>query len=95
MLPENEDDAAEVMVANVLPSKSEGTVGLGPTSIRLLPEPDNVMTETDSVAVPISVLAAVSSPLLWAAARPASHNSERVVPFMMATGMIVFFESYV
>jgi hypothetical protein len=64
MLPENEDDATEVMVANVLPSKSEGTVGLGPTSIRLRPEPDNVMTETDSVAVPISVPALVSSPLL-------------------------------
>lgn len=67
--------AADVMVANVLPSKSEGTVGLGAMSspVRLRCEPDSVMTDTDE--------------LLWPAARPASHTSERKAPFMIAAGV--------
>jgi hypothetical protein len=65
----------DVMVANVLPSKSEGTVGLGAMSspVRLRWEPESVMTDTDE--------------LLWPAARPASHASERRAPFMIATGV--------
>lgn len=72
----DEAETGEVTVAKVLPSKSEGTVGLGARSspVRLRWEPDNVTTDGDGE-------------LLWAAARPASHSSETTAPFMIATGV--------
>lgn len=75
VLLEPERTGEEVMVANVLPSKSEGTVGLGARSspVRLRCDPDSVITDTDE--------------LLWPAARAASHASERRAPFMIATGV--------
>jgi hypothetical protein len=80
VLPDAPDDADEVIVANVLPSKSEGTVGLGAASspVRLRCDPDKVMTD-----------GVTEAELLWAAVRPASHTTESIAPFMIATGVIV------
>lgn len=73
--PDEAEEAGDVIVAKVLPSKSEGTVGLGAASspVRLRWDPDSVITDTDE--------------LLWPAARPASHTSERRAPFMIVTGV--------
>lgn len=75
-LPVMLDDAFNVIVANVLPSKSEGTVGMGPKSprVRVLAEPLNVTTTGDG------------EELLWAAAKHVSHNDESIVPFILAGG---------
>ena len=80
MLPDGPEDAGEVMVANVLPSKSEGTVGLGAASspVRLRCDPDKVMTD-----------GVTEAELLWATVRPASHTTESIAPFMIATGVVV------
>jgi len=79
VLPDAPDDAADVTVAKVLPSKSEGTVGFGAASspVRLRCDPDKVMTEGETEAE-----------LLWAAVRPASHTMESIAPFMIAAGVI-------
>jgi hypothetical protein len=46
LLPEDADAGREVIVANVLPSKSEGTVGLGAASSPLkLADPVRVTTD--------------------------------------------------
>jgi hypothetical protein len=46
LLPEDADIGREVMVANVLPSKSEGTVGFGAASSPLkLADPERVTTD--------------------------------------------------
>jgi len=75
------------MVAKVLPSKSDGTVGLGPRSspVKLRSDPVSVMTDADADADAESE--DEESELLWPAVRPASHTSERIAPFMIVTGV--------
>ena len=70
------DRTGDVNVAKVLPSKTEGTVGMGTSGSRdkLLNDPVNVTTDGDAE-------------LLCAAPRPASHSNESIVPFMIAVGM--------
>jgi hypothetical protein len=70
------DRAGDVNVAKVLPSKTEGTVGMGTSGSRdkLLNDPVKVTTDGDAE-------------LLCAAPRPASHSNESIVPFMTAVGM--------
>ena len=78
-LPDAPDDASDVTVAKVLPSKSEGTVGLGAASslVRLRCDPDKVMTE-----------GVTEAELLWAAVRVASHTMDSIACFMIATGVM-------
>ena len=60
-------DGELVKVANVLPSKSDGTVTVPPNSTPLgLLVPVRVMTDGDT-----------EDELLWPAARPASHRKRR------------------
>ena len=75
------------MVAKVLPSKSDGTVGLGPRSspVKLRSDPVSVMTDADADAD--AEAEDEESELLWPAVRPASHTSERIAPFMIVTGV--------
>jgi hypothetical protein len=73
-------DGALVKVANVLPSKSEGTVTEPPNSPpdSTLCEPVRVMTDGDA-----------EDELLWPAARPASHSSGSVATLMIDAGSSV------
>lgn len=77
MLPDGE----LVKVANVLPSKSDGTVTDPPNSPpeSCLCVPVRVMTDGD----------AVDAELLWPAARPASHSSDSAVLLMIDAGSSV------
>jgi len=75
-LPLDADEPDEVIVANVLPSKSEGTVGLGASSFEILrSDPVRVMTDAEP------------EELLWPAARPVSHTRESIAAFMIVTGV--------
>jgi len=74
-LPVDADAPDEVVVANVLPSKSEGTVGLGASSEKLRSDPVRVMTDAEP------------GELLWPAARPVSHTRESIAAFMIVTGV--------
>ena len=74
-------DGELVNVANVLPSKSDGTVTDPPNSPpeSCLCVPVRVMTDGDAVDPD-------DAELLCPAARPASHNSDSVVPLMIDAG---------
>lgn len=76
VLPDN----ALVRVANVLPSKSEGTVTEPPNSppVSCLWVPVKVMTDGDAV-----------DELLWPVTRLASHSKDRVEPIMIDVGLNV------
>jgi len=74
-------DGELVNVANVLPSKSDGTVTDPPDSppVSCICVPVRVTTDGDAVD-------AVEAELLCPAARLASHNSDNVVPLMIDAG---------